>query len=1014
MLAATPFFSIPEPLRLRIALALLVVLLGAMLLLAAFGVAPAFAYVDANANQLDDVIEDVHANGWNAAFENADPLNGRMRIGIENPSNIVYAVYLRYDRRPSAVDEAAVLATGATMAWPFMNIDCLESRATFVQLQAMATLPGVTRIEAVPVEYALNHYGSRVVRSRDSRGLTSADNFALYPSVRADLGFDGTGIVIAILDTGVNDETDSIHPGYPGHEGLKGKFLGGGEFWCGQELCATPADSSTNPEDHGGAASSYHGTHVAGSALGTGGPSGFFAGVAPGARLVDCKVLSDAGATVGGSARGLDWVISNRNRLWDGLAPGSIWQGIDVVSMSLGSTECATGSGTSTGAGQDLVNAAVASGLVVVIATGNDDATECISSPASADDCIAVGASLHARTLDRSDDQVTGFSNEGPRDDDGDADHFDEYKPSVVAPGAGIISASGDVTTDGSAYSQLSGTSMATPHVSGCVALMLQANPALTPLEVRSIMQNTAEHDIPSAKASGDRGQDPYGIDVNYDPGCGYGLVDVYAAVKEALNATSGVQVVKIGATPQPQSGRIDVSWITQREYPFLGFDVYRAPDAGGVPGAWMKLNTLPIPPSLDGDPVIFGDDNRTPYLYPDTDPALTPGQTYWYRVDWLDLGSVAHAEPPVPAEYGELARVATVFYSIAHNTPDNDLEVRIGADLDYSPGALGQADYEVLGLGESQQDSAAVLLDNAIPPNTGTSTIGTIDHFWSIGFNQGDGAEPYLPPAQSQPWFLAVRDGGFINRTGRVTSFSLFVNDSPGSSSGTTYVTDHQPMPQPTIEGGAVPVTLWIPEPQATAVKVATFSASAEGGGVRLAMRLATGTDGYAGSVYRGAPGAFDDRVLLTPEPVPFVAGVLDYLDAGAAPGETWSYWVLVHEPDGTSFMNGPVTAGVQGRASITLAQPARPNPARHAAVFEYAIGTDVAATGAVPVTLQLVDLQGRVTRTLQHGAQDAGAYRLTWDLSDDRGVRVAPGVYFLRLHAGPVHQQHKVMVVR
>lgn len=1011
MLAATPFFAIPEPVRMRITGALL----GATLLLsAAFDAKPASAYVDANANRIDDVIEEVHANGWNSAFENGDPLNGRMRVGVGSPPDIVYAIYLRYDRRPTAADEAAVLATGATMAWPFMNVDCIESRGTFAQVQALSGLSGVTRVEAVPVDHALNHYGSRVVRSRDSRGLTKADNGALFPSVQSELGLDGTGIVIAILDTGVNDETDSVNPGYPGHEGLKGKFLGGGEFWCGQELCATPPDSSSNPEDHGGEASSYHGTHVAGSAMGTGGPSGFFAGVAPGARLVDCKVLSDAGASVGGSARGLDWCITNRNRLWDGLAPGSIWQGIDVVSMSLGSTECTTGSGTSTGVGQTLVNTAVASGLVVVIATGNDDATECISSPASADDCIAVGASLHARTLDRSDDQVTGFSNEGPRDDDGDADHFDEYKPSVVAPGAGIISASGDVTTDGSAYSQLSGTSMATPHVSGCVALMLQANPTLTPLEIRSILQNTAEHDVPTAKASGDRGQDPYGIDVNYDPSCGYGLVDVYAAVKEVLDSTSGVQVVKIGATPHPQSGRVDVTWTTQREYPFLGFDVHRALDAGGTPGTWTRLTTLPIPPSLDGDPLIFNDDNRTPYLYQDTDPALAAGQTYWYRIDWIDLGSVAHAEPPVWVEYGDLARVATVFYSITHNTPDNDLEVRIGADLDYSPGALGQADYEVLGLGESQQDSAVVLLDNAIPPNTGTSTLGTIDHFWSIGFNQGDGADPYLPPSMSQPWFLAVRDGGFVNRTGRVTSFSLFVNDSPGSASGTTYVTDHSPMPQPTIEGGTVAVTLWIPEPQATAVEVATFSASAEEHGVRLAMRLLSAADGYTATVYRSAPNAFDARVPLTSDPVSFVAGVLDYLDDTATPGETWSYWVLVHEPDGTSFMNGPVTARVQGRASLTLAQPARPNPARQGAVFEYAIGTDIAAAGAVPVTLQLVDLQGRVARTLQHGPQEAGAYRIAWNLSDDRGARVAPGVYFLRLHAGAVHQQQKVVVVR
>ena len=87
--------------------------------------------------------------------------------------------------------------------------------------------------------------------------------------MRTNLGFDGTGVVVAILDTGVNDDVDQVNAGYPGHEGLRGKFLGGGEFWCGQAACATAADSSSNPQDHGAKASSYHATHVAGTIMGT-------------------------------------------------------------------------------------------------------------------------------------------------------------------------------------------------------------------------------------------------------------------------------------------------------------------------------------------------------------------------------------------------------------------------------------------------------------------------------------------------------------------------------------------------------------------------------------------------------------------------------------------------------------------------------------------------------------------------------------------------------------------------
>ena len=966
------------------------------------------AYVDLNANRIDDRIERVHAAGWNAAFVDDDP-TARMAIGVENPAGIVYAVYVRYAAKPTDLDRTLLLGTGVTMAWPFTSIDYIESRATWPQVNAITALPGVTRVEAIPVEYATNHFGSRVVRAREARGLTQAEAYALFPSARTHLGLDGDGVVIAILDTGVNDDLDLLNPGYPGHESLRGKFLGGGEFWCGQPLCVTANNASVNPQDHGAAASSYHGTHCAGTAMGTGGPGGFFAGVAPAARLVDCKVLSDAGASVGGSPRGLEWVIANRNTLWAGLPPGSPWQGIDVVSMSLGSTECATGSGTSTGAGQEIVNAAVEAGLVVVIATGNDGALDCVASPSSADKSIAVGASTHNRTLDRGDDQVTDFSNEGVRDDDGDLDHFDEYKPSVIAPGAGIISADGDVLSDGTIYQQLSGTSMSTPHVAGCVALLLQANPALTPLEVRSILQNTAEHNVPSAKGA-DRGQDPYGIDPNYDPACGWGLVDVYAAAKEALNSTSGVQVTQIKATALPASGRIDVQWWTQREYPFLGFNVHRAPDVAGAPGAFVQLNVTPVLPA--GDPVIQGDDNRQLYTWADSDPGLALGQAYWYRVEWIDLGGGLHAEPPVPAAYGTLARVATAFYRIAHNAVDNDLLVRLGADLDYEPGNLGGADFEVLGPGEAAQDSAVVLLDGG-PAATGPATIGSVEHYWSVGFRQGDGAEPYLPPSLARPWFLRVVDGGYVNRTGRITAFSLFVNTTPGSASGTTYVTDHQPMPQPTFEGGVAPVTLWIPEQAATPAAVAFFEGEAEAGGIRLTLELSEPIEGATGRVFRAESEDFATRQPMTGA-MPFEGRLFTWVDPGTRPGVRYSYWIEVARPDGRSFMNGPVTLAGAGSALATVALAPRPNPVTSSTVFQYALGADVTAGGAADVSVVVHDVKGRAVRTLKRAREASGEYRIEWDGADDRGVRVAPGVYHVRFRAGTMTKNLKLAVIR
>jgi len=223
---------------------------------------------------------------------------------------------------------------------------------------------------------------------------------------------------------------------------------------------------------------------------------------------------------------------------------------------------------------------------------------------------------------------------------------------------------------------------MSTPCVSGVCALILQANPGLTPLQLRTILQNTAEHRIPSVKGAFRtfaQSNDP-----NYDPGSGWGEADAYAACKEALNSTSGVQVTQVLRPAIDLVARtITVGWITQREYPFQGFDVFRAPDVNGAPGAFAQITALRVAPA--GHSTIAGVSNRTPYSLVDADPALQIGKKYWYRVNWVDVGSVSHAEPPVQVVFGSNPRVATVYYSITHDSPDNDLFVRLGETHQYN-----------------------------------------------------------------------------------------------------------------------------------------------------------------------------------------------------------------------------------------------------------------------------------------------------------------------------------------
>ncbi len=960
------------------------------------GPGQAIAWIDdQNENRIDDRIEAVHASGLAAAYEYGD-INGRMIIGVFDGTPVSYGIYVGYDHAPSAVDIAALQGYSLITPHPYDQIDYVRSQATYAQIQAIAGLPGVTRVEAIPMMYPTNHWGSRVTRSRDSRGLQGDQNYALFPSVQAELGLDGTGVVIAVLDTGVNDALDTVNPGYTGHESLVGKWLGGGEFFSGQPELNTGLNESMNPQDHGG--DSYHGTHVAGSAMGTGGQDGFFAGVAPAARLVDCKVLSDAGAGFG-SADGVAWCIHNMNNDWGLTGPDTIYAGIDVLNLSLGGLTESDG----TDAGSQMMNAAMAAGLVVCIASGNDDAIDYMPSPAASDDAITVGASTHASTLDRSDDRVTSFSNEGPRDSDGDVDQRDEMKPNVCAPGAGIVSANGDFTTDGKAYHGLSGTSMATPHVAGVAALVRQANPSLTPSRIRQILENTAIHGIGTEKAA--RPDDPFAVDPNYNPADGWGEVDVYGACLEAMNSTSGVQVVRFRPVARPQDLEIDVHWWSQREYPFQGYNIQRAPDVGGAPGAFVQVNGVIVPGI--GDPVLDADDNRTAYTFVDDDPALQLGTQYWYRVEWVETGGTPHQEPPAPVIFGELPRVATVFYHLVHNAPENDLFIRVGTSAARDPD-----NAEFFTIASNAQAAADSFLQGE-PTNTGTATPGDRDIWWSIGFSVNDNIGGLIPPSLVQPWFLNVTEGGYVNRHGRLVDFSMFVNDAPGSSGGVLHVSN-TPSPQVTVE--TVQSNMWIYEPNILDSGIASLNATAGSNGVSVTVDLLEGSAAAEVRIMRGSTERFEDRAELPGARLTAHGErTLEYVDGTVEPGSRYWYWVEIVAMDGASNWGGPLVTQASDLSTLrTTVLPASPNPVRNTTTFRYSLAADAARGGAIPVSLTLHDVQGRLVRTLKDAVETAGEYSVRWDARDDQAQPVPLGVYYYRFRAGSVVRTAKVTVVR
>jgi serine protease AprX len=297
-------------------------------------------------------------------------------------------------------------------------------------------------------------------------------------TVRQNLGYDGAGVGIAIIDSGVAPSHDDLTA--PGGAGRVDHFV---DFVNGFD---TPYD------DYG------HGTHVAGIVAGNGfDSSGARSGIAPAAHLMVLKVLDGSGrGHISNVIAALDYAVALKDTF-----------NIRVVNMSV-----ATGVYESykTDPLTLATESAVKAGIVVVAAGGNNGRDSQgrerhggVTAPGNAPWVLTVGASSHMGTADRGDDNIAPFSSRGPAAIDYGA------KPDLVAPGVGIESLSspdsafystrasyllsGTVATSYLPYLSLTGTSMAAPVVTGTVALMIQANPSLTPNEVKAVLQYTAE-----------------------------------------------------------------------------------------------------------------------------------------------------------------------------------------------------------------------------------------------------------------------------------------------------------------------------------------------------------------------------------------------------------------------------------------------------------------------------------------------------------------------------------------
>ncbi|MEU1194288.1 S8 family serine peptidase [Streptomyces sp. NPDC005859] len=332
----------------------------------------------------------------------------------------------------------------------------------------------------------------------------------------------GTGVTVAVIDTG-----------YVAHTDLAANIVGGYDFIADTAVSVDGDGRDSNPADPGdyyaanecgsgipASSSSWHGTHVAGTIAAVTNNGKGVAGIAYGAKISPVRVLGKCGGYDSDIIDAITW------------ASGGTVSGVPansnvakVINMSLG------GDGACTSATQSAITAAVNRGTTVVVAAGNESDNVANHSPGNCDNVISVAATNRTGAK-------ASYSNYGSLVD-------------ISAPGGqtstgtanGILSTlnSGTKTPSSESYAYYQGTSMATPHIAGLVALVKSANAALTPAQIETAIKNNARA-LPGACSGG----------------CGAGLADAartVQAVSGSGGSTGGTTFSSTTAVPIPDNG---------------------------------------------------------------------------------------------------------------------------------------------------------------------------------------------------------------------------------------------------------------------------------------------------------------------------------------------------------------------------------------------------------------------------------------------------------------------------
>lgn len=380
------------------------------------------------------------------------------------------------------IEEAREAADGFEVTRSFSIVPGFAASLTQEQVASIADLDEVRQVEhdtpgTLELDTATASMGVDAVQAAGIDG-DRGDGFE---------NWTGEDVTVAVLDTGIDGE----HADFP-----DGKFVHFLEVATGE----------TDPRDGGS-----HGTHVASIATGVGGGEEAYKGVAPGASLIGLKITDPDGQQSSESLaiEAYDWIVEHKDEY-----------GIDVATISFGFGTATDG----TTALEIAIDEVWEKGVVATKSTGNGGPDRrTITVPAAARGIMAIGAKLdpmgsegglapvdNALTSENG-FKLAGFSSRGPTTDG-------RVKPDLTAPGVSVMAAEAG---SGDGYVAFSGTSMAAPFTAGTSALLLDANPELSPDEVREILKSTTE----------DWGLE--GPDVDH----GWGRIQVAQAVHEAARS---------------------------------------------------------------------------------------------------------------------------------------------------------------------------------------------------------------------------------------------------------------------------------------------------------------------------------------------------------------------------------------------------------------------------------------------------------------------------------------------